>query len=134
MFGGVKRWIFGRQAEKLAEDAQMGKLGTAARVIWQFLDGWKSWIVAIVAVYKLACHACSTSGYLDAAINALGWDTVQRAFDPQEALAAALVLIALGHRLWKAVQQYRGGRTVKDLLREGHMPSATPDMPAAPAA
>lgn len=93
----------------------MGKLGPGAKAVWTFLDGWKSWIVAIVAVYKLACHECSTSGYLDAGVNALGWNTVTGAFDPKEALAAGLVLIALGHRLWKAIQQYRAGIPVEKL-------------------
>lgn len=96
----------------------MGKLGPGLKALWNFLDGWKSWIVAIVAVYKLNCHACATSGYLDAAVSALGWNTVTGAFDPVEFLKAAGVLLAIGHRLLKGIKEYRAGVPLADVHSE----------------
>lgn len=84
--------------------------------LWRLLDGWKTWIVAVVALVKLVCVDCGPSmGYVDAIIRALGWDGVAGAFDPKEALAAALVLIALGHKLLKAIAQFRAGAKLADL-------------------
>lgn len=94
----------------------MGKLGSIAKSAWTFLDGWKSWIVAVVAVYKLACHDCGGAGYAAAVIHALGWDTVTAAFDPAQALAAGLVVIALGHKVVKAVRQYSTGVPMEYVL------------------
>lgn len=93
----------------------MGKLGVGMKALWNFLDGWKSWIVAVVAVYKLACHDCAGAGYIDAAQSALGWNSITGAFDPKEALAAIAVIVALGHRLIKAILQYRAGVPIADL-------------------
>lgn len=87
----------------------MGKLGNAAKKVWNFLDGWKTFIVAIVATYKLMCHDCAGAGYANAIVSALGWDAVTGAFDPAQAAMALGFAIAIGHRLLKAVRQYRTG-------------------------
>lgn len=118
LFEKAKQWGFGRAVAGHAKEARVGKLGSGMKTVWQLLDGWKTWLVAIVALYRLACESCATSGYLDAAINALGWNTVTGAFDAREALAAGAVLVALGHRLWKAIKQYRAGRPATQLLSE----------------
>ena len=95
----------------------MGKLGAAASWAWKFLDGWKSWLVAVVATWKLVCQNCAGSGYAETALKAAGWDDVAGAFDPASAAQAFAVMVALGHRLLKAVQQYRAGRPIEELNR-----------------
>jgi hypothetical protein len=109
LISSIKQKLVGREVASNREDAMLGKLGGFMKSVWTILDGWKSWIVAVVAVYKLACHDCGGAGYAVAAIHALGWDTVTAAFDPAQALAAGLVIVALGHRVVKAVRQYRAG-------------------------
>lgn len=96
----------------------MGKLGAVPKAVWGFLDGWKSYIVAVVAVYKLVYPQGAVVGGLDATVSALGWDRVSGAFDPQEAVMAAGVLVALGHKLVKAAKQYKAGVPIADLQSE----------------
>lgn len=96
----------------------MGKLGAPFKAVWEFADGWKSWAVALVAVYKLVCVQCASVGYVDASLGALGWDRVTGAFDAKEAVAAGAVIVALGHKLVKAVKQYKAGVPVVDLQSE----------------
>ncbi len=96
----------------------MGKLGAVPKAVWGFLDGWKSYVVAVVSDYKLVCVNCASSGYLDASLSALGWDRVSGAFDAQEAVTAGLVIVALGHKLVKAYKQYKAGVPIADLQSE----------------
>lgn len=115
MFDGIKHAVVGHQVAENRKEALMGKFGPGLKATWNFLDGWKSWIVAIVAVYKLMCATCAGAGYVDAILHALGYDTVTAAFDPKQAAMAFGVLVALGHHLAKAVQQYRAGVPVQDI-------------------
>lgn len=112
LFDGPKKFLFGKWVGRTAKEAALGKLGAGPKLAWTFLDGWKSWIVAVVAVYKLWCHDCSSASYADVAMNALGFNSVTAAFDPKEALMAVMVIVALGHKLVKAVQQFRNGTPV----------------------
>lgn len=117
MIEGLKRSLAGKAVAKNRSEAMAGKLGAGTKAIWQFLDGWKSWIVAIVAVWKLVCASCASTGYADAIINALGWNVVENAFDPKQAVTAAFVVVAIAHRLIKAIREYRAGVALKDLNR-----------------
>jgi len=106
---GLKEWLAGRVIAHEVEEARMGKLGAGAAYAWRLLDGWKSWIVAVIATYKLMCASCATAGYLAAVQHALGWDSVTGAFDPSQFAAALAVIVALWHHLYKGVQQYSSG-------------------------
>lgn len=109
---GLKQWAFGR-AVKASKDNAVGALKTA----WSVADGWKTWIVAIVAVYKLACVDCATNGYIDAGIKALGWNNETGAFDAKEALSAFLVILALGHKVLKAYHENKAGIPLAEVGR-----------------
>lgn len=116
---GPKKFLFGKWVGKTAREAMMGKLGAGPKLVWTFLDGWKSWIVALILAYKLWCHGCASGSYLDVAVNALGWSDVQGAFDPKEFLLAVGFLVAVGHRLLKAIKQFRAGVPVALLNSPG---------------
>lgn len=114
------------------KDSLMGKFGSNLKSLWQFLDGWKSWLVAVILTIKVVCADCAGIGYIDAILKALGWDPTIVAFDPAQAAMALGVLVAIGHRLAKAVAQYRAGRPLVALLSEA--PAAAPILPFPPAA
>lgn len=96
-----------------------GKLGAGAKGLWEALSGWKCWLVAVYLMAKELCHidACVTSfGYGDAALKALGWDVATAAFDAKQAALAVAFLVAVGHRFFKAVQEYRAGAPAVEVL------------------
>lgn len=102
--------IAAARARARLQEVRVGKLGTA----WEALSGWKSWIVAVVAVWKLMCQDCATSsGYADAILKGIGWSDTAAAFDPAQAAMALGVAVALGHKLVKAVQEFRAGVPAK---------------------
>jgi hypothetical protein len=112
---GLREWAFARLVAKYCKEASMGTLGSGAKFVWGMLNGWKSWIVALVAVYKLMCANCATSGYLTAVLGAVGWNSVTAAFDPEQFVTALAVFIALFHKIVKAYQEYRAGVPVVDI-------------------
>ena len=123
---GLWRWAkqraFQRWLRRVAKEASVGKMGAAAKSVWGFFDGWKSWIVAVVAVYKLAFPQAAYLGYLDSALLSLGWDQAAQAFDPKQAMEAGLVLAALGHRFMKAVREWRAGVPLPAVLSQPELP------------
>lgn len=93
-----------------------GKLGSGAKGIWQALDGWKTWIVAIVLALKIMFPSAPVWGYASAIFGALGWNSVTPEVSPDALAGWGLFLVAVGHRLWKALAQIRAGVPFKDVL------------------
>jgi hypothetical protein len=112
---GIKRALFGRAVARYAKEASMGKLGTAGKAVWNFLDGWKTWIWAVVMALKIAFPQLPVWGYVDAAAGALGWNAVAPAVDPGQLVQWGTFAIAVGHRLKKAIDQSRAGVPIADL-------------------
>lgn len=115
MFDGIKRALFGREVASYAKEAKVGKLGAGAKSLWNFLDGWKTWIWAVVMALKIAFPAWPVWGYVDAAAVALGWNSVAPAVDPGQLVQWGTFGLAVGHRLKKAVDQYRAGVPLADV-------------------
>lgn len=102
---GLSEWAFGQVAARKLKGKSMGK-------IWQALNGWKTWLMAIVMILELVSQGTAYEGplgYVRSAANALGWKDLAPAVDPGVTSAAILTLIAVGHKLVKAVRQYRAG-------------------------
>lgn len=91
----------------------MGKIPSA---IWRFLDGWKTWIWAVVMALKTAYPQWGIWGSVDAFAGYLGWSSVDPAFDPGQAVQWITFAVAVGHRFWKAVQDFRAGLPISSLL------------------
>lgn len=112
---GLKQWAFGRMVGKEAEDARMGKLGGGAKALWNFLDGWKTWIWAVVMAAKIAFPNFPAWGYVDAAAAAIHWNALAPAVDPGALAQWGTFGIAVGHRLIKAIREYRAGVPIADI-------------------
>jgi hypothetical protein len=112
---GLRQWLFGRYVARTAEDASMGKLGEFAKALWRFLDGWKTWIWAIVMALKTAFPALPIWGYVDAAAAAVHWNALVPAVDPDAMVQWGTFTIAVGHRLIKAWRQWRAGVPIQDI-------------------
>jgi len=115
---GLREWFVGREVAANRRDAEMGKLGPALKAIWNALDGWKTWIIAVAMALHQVFPGWAAWGYFDAVANAIGWSSVAPAVDPGQLAAAALFLVATGHRLWKAVRAYRAGVPLADIHSE----------------
>lgn len=77
--------------------------------LWRFLDGWKTWLWAIVEALKIAFPSWPIWGFVDSVANSVGWQHLVPAIDPGQLVQWGTFAIAIGHRLYKAVQQYRAG-------------------------
>ena len=95
----------------------MGKLGSGAKTVWQFLDGWKLLIVTIVAILKQVYElSATTNSYIDAIIGAMGWSNVGTLVDPGAFVLAITGAVAAIHKFYKAAKERQAGVPVKDLL------------------
>lgn len=120
-------------AQKLALRWLRGKAGRARqggpmRGVIRLLDGWKSWIVAMVLT---VCEVVRQAGGPDITttacrvMGALGWPCADLAFNPVLIGGALFALWALGGRLWLAIKQARAGATPTELLSaEGYIKEA----------
>lgn len=86
--------------------------------VWEFFSGWKTWLMALVLLAEVLCegHGCATPlSYVRSGANAAGWGSVAPAFDAGLVAAAFGTLLATGHKLVKAVKQYRAGVPLAEL-------------------
>jgi hypothetical protein len=112
---GLRQFIFGHEVAKEAHMAAAGKLGAGAKALWNFLDGWKTWIWAVIMALKLAFPHVPVWDYVDAAASALGWSHVLPAVDPGQIVQWATFALAVGHKFVKAIRAYRAGVPVADI-------------------
>jgi hypothetical protein len=117
MFSGIKKFIFAKMVKKYWKEAQMGKLGSGAKKVWQFLDGWKLMIVTVVAILRqVYTLSDQTNSYIDAALAAIGWSNLHTLVDPGQFVLAIGAAVAISHKLYKAAKDSQAGVPVKDLL------------------
>jgi hypothetical protein len=112
---GLQEWFFGRKVKSEAEKAERGDMGKAAQTAWAYLSGWKSFIVLAVLIGHQVFPGFQGFGYVDAVINALGWQTATLPADPAQCVAVGSAVLALGHKLWKAAAEIKAGVRLRDL-------------------
>lgn len=112
---GLKEWIVGHEAAGEMEQMKMGKLGAFGKAVWNFLDGWKTWIWAIVMALKAAFPQLPFWGYVDSIASAIGWNHLAPAIDPGQLVQWATFGVAIGHKLLKAIAQFRAGVPITQL-------------------
>lgn len=115
LFDGIKQKFIGSAVAKNRSEAMAGKLGAGAKTVWQFLDGWKTWIWAVAMALKTAFPAWPCWGYVAAAASAIGWSDVVPAVDPGQLVQWGTFALATGHKLQKAIAQYRSGVPLVEL-------------------
>lgn len=112
---GLREWWVGRKVASEARQASEGKMGKSAQVVWQYLSGWKSFIVLAVLIGHQVFPSFQGFGYVDSVIGALGWSTATLPADPAQCVAVGAAALALGHKLWKAAAEIRAGIKLRDL-------------------
>ena len=85
-------------------------------LVWQFLDGWKTWIWAVVVAAKMWWPDLGVWTTVDSLAAWAGWSNVNPAVDPGQLVQWVTFAIAVGHKFLKAVQEYNSGVPVVALL------------------
>ena len=91
----------------------VGKVKSMGNVL-KFLQGWKTWIWAVVMALHQAFPHWPVWGLVDSVASGLGIQATP-AFDPGAAVAAVTFLWAAGDHLWQAIRQYRSGVPLSEL-------------------
>jgi hypothetical protein len=92
------------------------KLKALPKDLWAFLDGWKTWIWAVAMALKTVFPAWPIWSVVDSIANVIGWSDVIPAVDPDQLVQWVWFAVAVGHRLAKAIAQYRAGVPIQGLL------------------
>ena len=82
-----------------------GKSGDAAKAVWAFLDGKKTFIWTGVMAAKLMFPHLAIWSMVDAAAKAIGWSDIAPVVDPNQLVTWIALGIALGHKLEKALKE-----------------------------
>ena len=107
--------IFAKEVKDKLEDMKVGKFKEAGVYAWKLIDGWKTWLWAIIQALKIAFPTLSCWGYVDAAANSIGWQHLAPAVDPGQLVTLVTGCIAVGHKAWKAYKQFKAGVPIVDL-------------------
>lgn len=113
---GLKKKAIGGVAARVVKNSHDNAKGNAAKA-WQFLDGHKTLIVAVMLAVQRARPDWSGWTYWDATAHALGWDSVAPAIDPEALFTFGLAAFALSHRAVKIYRELRAGIPVLDIGR-----------------
>lgn len=101
----LKTWYIGRTVKGWRDNAVSGKSGNAAKAVWAFLDGKKTFIWTGVMAAKLMFPHLAIWSMVDAAAKAIGWSDIAPVVDPNQLVTWIALGIALGHKLEKALKE-----------------------------
>lgn len=100
----IKSIFITKEVSGEVKDIKMGKLGSAAKAVWNFLDGKKRIIMVLLLGVEYYMRQHGTTGpitYIDAIVKGLGWDTVAPDVDPAQIAVGIGSAIAIIHAIKK---------------------------------
>lgn len=118
------RWLAGKIKALRGKDRETG-MGKVLR----FLDGWKL-VIGVVILIAVKVYDGMNNGHagdmVGLILTLIGWNpSASLGIDFGQAAGAVMVLIGLGHKVFKAQKQIRAGSSVSGALgEEGFVASA----------